>query len=1067
MLTSVALALLLSAVSQKDADRMAPPERPVLGFPSEEKAQVSSKSSSGSPAAEQNNAWPESFLNDARLADVCFVDSQFGWAVGDRGAVWHTEDGGRQWQLQPCGANCPLDSVCFLSRKIGYVAGGSAQPYSHTGAGVLLATRDGGKTWSGNSSLMLPELKRILFADPQHGWAIGFHSALYRSGVFATDDGGRNWRPVFGSGDAVWLTGDFLGSSVGALAGSYGAAATVRGDIEPFRADQAGLRNLRQLRLVPPVYGWLVGDGGLVMLTANSAAAWHAPAADFPAQAARHFDFAALAVRGPKAWIAGTPGTRVFFTPDAGASWTAFATGVSVPISAMTFADDEHGWAVGALGTILATSDGGRTWQRQRSGGTRSAILALLAQADDVPLELLARFSGNDGYLSAVEVLTRRDVEVRPDDDVPLAERLHQAVAAVGGSFADVAWQFPIRQKGVQLAAEHYCRTATSAAENPENPTIPKNDPQAHDPDARQFALDMDALEEHLVRQLRLWRPELVITNNTNCRAADQLGPIIGKAVLQAVDKAADPACYAGQIAEAGLSPWRVKKVCAPVEAGGHGSIDLSASQLSARLGHSLADAAAEPRGLIADRFRPTPASLEFVVLADRAADSRLNSRDLMVGVSLTPGGEARRNLSPATLANIDAQERMALKERNALAILEQAQRNPAAEANLLLQSGELIRDLDENNAARILFRIADQYHRLGRWALAAQSYALLAERYPRNPLAAQALLWLARYYSSGEIAWQEQAAEQAALGRVNSPVLDPAKLEQRFARAAALGAQIERTQPALFAEPEFRFPLAAAWRNQGSWKPAEQFYILQARGADQNAWTLCAQGELWLADPKNKQSKPVQKCWRAAARPKLDGRLDDALWQKVETVPLRSAFKDDEDWPAVAAIAHDDEFLYIAVTCRRAPGVKYEPAQIPRTRDADLSAQDRVDVLIDIDRDFATYYCHSFDYRGFTADSLCGSPAWDPTWFVAADLTDDAWTVEAAVPLNQLTGPHPPPPEADAKTQGKMPPPLVKARDVWALGVQRTVPGVGFQSWSTPASTEVKPEGFGYLIFE
>ena len=31
----------------------------------------------------------------------------------------------------------------------------------------------------------------------------------------------------------------------------------------------------------------------------------------------------------------------------------------------------------------------------------------------------------------------------------------------------------------------------------------------------------------------------------------------------------------------------------------------------------------------------------------------------------------------------------------------------------------------------------------------------------------------------------------------------------------------------------------------------------------------------------------------------------------------------------------------------------------------------------------------------------------------------------------------------------------------------QRTVPGVGLQSWSTPASTAVVPEGFGLLIFE
>ncbi len=1055
MLTSAVLALLLTLASQNDPDRPAPPERPVFGFPSEDNLPASSPASSGNTSPETGNIRSESFMNDARLADVCFVDDQYGWAVGDRGAIWHTQDGGRQWRLQPCGVNCPLQSVCFLSRKTGWAAGGSAQPYSHTGAGVLLATRDGGQTWTGNSRLMLPALKRILFTDPEHGWAIGFPSAMYPSGIFTSGDGGRSWRPMPGSSDSVWLTGDFLNPAAGALAGSYATAAKAgRGEIEPFRVNDSGLQNLRQLRLVPPVYGWLAGDGGLVMLTGNSGAAWRVPHGNFPAQSARHFDFAALAVRGPKAWIAGTPGTRVFFTPDAGTSWTSFSTGVSTPLSAITFADDEHGWAVGALGTILATSDGGRTWQRQRSGGTRTAILALLAQADDVPLELLAKLSGNDGYLSAVEVLTRRDVEVRPGDDVPLAERLHQAVLSVGGSHADLAWQFPLRQNGVQLTAAHYCRTGLKPV------------PRVQDGNLIQYALNMEALEEHIVRQLRLWRPDVLVTNNTNSRDIDQLGPIIGKAVLQAVDKAADPTCYSGQIAEAGLSPWQVKKVYAATDSGTHGSIDLSASQFSARLGRSLADAAAESRGLITDRFCLSPTSLGFSPLADHVPDSQ-QSRDLMAGLALAPGGEARRDITQAPLENIDSLQRMALKQRNALAILEEAQRNPVAETNLLAQSGELIRDLDDNTAARILYRIADQYHRTGRWALAAQSYALLAGRYPRQPLARPALLWLVQYYASGEIAWQEQSAEQAALRQTSTPLLDAAKLQDRLVRAAALGKQIERTRPELFAEPALRFPLAAAWKNQGSPKPAEQFYLLQTRGGDQNAWSACAQGELWLADPKNKQSKPVQKCWKAAARPKLDGRLDDAVWQKVESVPLKSALKDDDDWPALAAFAYDDEFLYIAISCRRAPGVKYEPAQTPRPRDADLTAQDHVDVLIDVDRDFATYYRLSFDYRGFTADSLWGDPTWNPTWFVAADLTDEAWTVEAAIPLDQFTGRRPPPAGSDGENTGKMPAPIVKSPDTWALGVQRTIPGVGFQSWSVPASTQVAPEGFGYLIFE
>jgi len=1028
MFTSTLLAVLLTVASQRDADRLAPPERPVFGFPSEDNALASpSPAPISNPSSELNNVCPESFHNDARLADVCFVDEQCGWAVGDRGTIWHTEDGGRQWRLQRCGVNCLLQSVCFINRKIGWAAGGFAQPYSHTGCGVLLFTRDGGQTWTGNPRLLLPALKRIIFTDDEHGWAIGFPSAMYPSGVFKSDDGGRSWRPLAGSGGSAWMTGDFLNSTDGALAGCYATAATVkRGDIEPVRIDDAGLKNLRQLRLVPPLYGWLVGDGGLVMLTGNAGSSWQVPSGDLPASGARHFDFAALAVRGPKAWIAGTPGTRVFYTPDAGSSWSSFSTGVSTPLVAITFVDDEHGWAAGAMGTILATSDGGRTWHRQRSGGARAAILGLLAEADDVPLELLAKLSGNDGYLSAVEVLGRRDVEVRPKGEVPSAERLHQAVVAVGGSYAHVAWQFPLRQTGVQLTAQQFIQGW----------------------DVVHSGRGMAELEEHIIRQLRLWRPEAVVTNDANSPNADQLGQLVGKAVLQAVEKAADPNSYPEQIAEAGLSAWQVKKVYAAMEPGAHGSIDLITSQFAVRLGRSLADAAAEPRGLLSDSFYFSPMTLGFSPLTDRVTDDQ-QSRDLLGGLTLAPGGDARRELSIAPVENIDSLQRMALKQRNTQAIVEQALRNPDAEAKLLAQSGELIRGLDDDSAGRILYYLADRYHHTGRWSMAAETFQLLADRYPRHPLARPALLWLVQYYASGEAAWRQQSMQNIAVGQATTPELDAAKLAKRLGRAVALGKQIEGTRPELFAEPALRFPLAEAQRNQGSSRLAEQFYLVQSRSADRGAWSACAQGETWLADPKGKQPKPTQQCWRAAARPKLDGRLDDDIWQKVESVPLKSALNDDEQWPAVVAFAYDAEFLYIAISCRRAPGVKYEPATSARPRDADLTARDRVDVLVDIDRDFATYYRLSVDYRGFTADCCWGDPSWNPTWFVAANSTGEAWTVEAAIGLDQLTGRYP------------------KSRDAWAVGVQRTIPGVGFQSWSTPASTDVAPEGFGYLIFQ
>ncbi len=89
------------------------------------------------------------------------------------------------------------------------------------------------------------------------------------------------------------------------------------------------------------------------------------------------------------------------------------------------------------------------------------------------------------------------------------------------------------------------------------------------------------------------------------------------------------------------------------------------------------------------------------------------------------------------------------------------------------------------------------------------------------------------------------------------------------------------------------------------------------------------------------------------------------------------------------------------------------------------------------------------FRSRGWPAEACWGDSTWNPTWFVASDAAEGTWRAEAAVPLDQLTGSYP------------------SSRDAWAIGIQRTVPGVGFQSWSTPAAIDVRPEGFALLIFE
>jgi photosystem II stability/assembly factor-like uncharacterized protein len=87
--------------------------------------------------------------------------------------------------------------------------------------------------------------------------------------------------------------------------------------------------------------------------------------------AANPADIAPLAARSlllDLAWA----GTRVFavgerghilHSDDAGKTWVQSPVPASATLTAVYFADDQHGWAVGHVEAILATSDGGESWR--------------------------------------------------------------------------------------------------------------------------------------------------------------------------------------------------------------------------------------------------------------------------------------------------------------------------------------------------------------------------------------------------------------------------------------------------------------------------------------------------------------------------------------------------------------------------------------------------------------------------------------------------------------------------------------------------------------------------------
>lgn len=80
---------------------------------------------------------------------------------------------------------------------------------------------------------------------------------------------------------------------------------------------------------------------------------------------------------------------RIVVSDDHGASWRQVAVPTSVTLTAVSFADEQNGWAVGHSGIVLHTADGGLSWQKQLDGALAAqrhadAVAAMSGSADEL-----------------------------------------------------------------------------------------------------------------------------------------------------------------------------------------------------------------------------------------------------------------------------------------------------------------------------------------------------------------------------------------------------------------------------------------------------------------------------------------------------------------------------------------------------------------------------------------------------------------------------------------------------------------------------------------------------------
>jgi photosystem II stability/assembly factor-like uncharacterized protein len=303
-------------------------------------------------------------------------------AVNDDGGRFASADKGQTWtQLVPPQLTAPATygfGAAFLDAKTGFIL----DP-----AGKLLATADGGQTWTirrddltaGGGSVHAVDARTVLVLDAAGrllrssdrglNWVTDPSSMRY-SGVRFTHG------PLGWGYDGYFNTGNLFTTTDGGLTWSPLVRPPVIGLKDIYQSDaNAWVALGTKLVRGPDGYDQFAPD---IAYTRDGGKTWQAASGVGEGQLRE--ELLSLAASDEKTiWAVGVAGTMAR-SDDGGAHWQLAGPGPGPTLRSVAFVDAERGWAVGDYGVIRVTTDGGKTWTVQDSGSR--ANLARIHIAD-------------------------------------------------------------------------------------------------------------------------------------------------------------------------------------------------------------------------------------------------------------------------------------------------------------------------------------------------------------------------------------------------------------------------------------------------------------------------------------------------------------------------------------------------------------------------------------------------------------------------------------------------------------------------------------------------------------
>jgi len=202
--------------------------------------------------------------------------------------------------------------------------------------GTIIHSNDGGVTWDSIPSGITESLFTVEFINSDTGWVAGDDDRS-ASTLLRTTDGGLSWeaQSLSGGGAIPIYDLDFIEGLTGA-----------------------------------PIRGFITGGLGYTWRTENFGSTWES----VRNQCENTF-YSSYFVNNDSGWFVGTPSVQepytIMRTMDGGNTWQEQTNPTGQNLRGVCFGTDLRGLAVGLVGTILYTTDGGANWEARPNNGYR------------------------------------------------------------------------------------------------------------------------------------------------------------------------------------------------------------------------------------------------------------------------------------------------------------------------------------------------------------------------------------------------------------------------------------------------------------------------------------------------------------------------------------------------------------------------------------------------------------------------------------------------------------------------------------------------------------------------